>query len=166
MLEPQDMQVWSLSWKGPLEEEMATHSSILAGIIPRPKERVVCVPQCRKESAATQHAHTPDTLSVHAQSCLILCNPMHYSPPGIFQARILEWVAISYSRQSFWPKDQTHVSCISCAGRRILYHFILYHSLSLFIITLSLCHLGSPILYLENPKVSTQKLLEYMNSAR
>ena len=32
------MQVWSLSWKGPLEEEMATHSSILAGIIPRPKE--------------------------------------------------------------------------------------------------------------------------------
>ena len=34
---------------------------------------------------------------------------------GIFQARILEWVAISFSRGSSWPKDQVHVSCI--AGR-------------------------------------------------
>ena len=36
------------------------------------------------------------------QSCLILCNPMDYSPPGssvhgILQARILEWIAISFS---------------------------------------------------------------------
>ena len=40
-----------------------------------------------------------------AQSCAILCNPMDYSPPGssvhgIFLARILEWVAISFSRGS------------------------------------------------------------------
>ena len=40
-----------------------------------------------------------------AQSCLTLCDPLDYSPPGssvhgIFQARILEWVAISYSRGS------------------------------------------------------------------
>ena len=39
-----------------------------------------------------------------------LCDPMHYSPPGssvhgILQARILEWVAISYSRGSFQPRD-------------------------------------------------------------
>ena len=47
-----------------------------------------------------------------AQSCLTLCNPMDCSLPGssvrgIFQARILEWVAISFSRRSFQPRDQT-----------------------------------------------------------
>ena len=41
-----------------------------------------------------------------------------YSPPssfvhGIFQARILEWVAISFSRGSSWPRYQTQVSCIA-----------------------------------------------------
>ena len=42
---------------------------------------------------------------------------------GIFQARIQEWVAISYSRGSSWPRDWTQVSCSSCTGRRILYHW-------------------------------------------
>ena len=42
-----------------------------------------------------------------AQSCLILCDPVDYSPPGssirgILQARILEWVAISFSRDLIW----------------------------------------------------------------
>ena len=38
--------------------------------------------------------------------------------PGILQARTLEWVAISFSRGSSWPRDQAHVSCSSClAGR-------------------------------------------------
>ena len=46
------------------------------------------------------------------QSCVILCDPMDYSPPGstiqgIFQARILEWVVIYFSRGSFWPGDRT-----------------------------------------------------------
>ena len=40
----------------------------------------------------------------------------------ILQARILECVAISFSGGSSGPKDQTHVSCISCIGRQILYH--------------------------------------------
>ena len=53
---------------------------------------------------------------VCAQSCLTLCDPMGCSPLGsadhrIFQARILEWVAISSSRESSWPRDQTLVSC-------------------------------------------------------
>ena len=39
---------------------------------------------------------------------------------GIFQARIMEWVVISYSRGSSWPRDWTCISCISCVGRRIL----------------------------------------------
>ena len=55
-----------------------------------------------------------------------LCNPMDYSPPGssvhgIFQARILEWVAISSCRGSFQPRNQTHVST-SCTGRRVPWH--------------------------------------------
>ena len=46
------------------------------------------------------------------------CDPMDCSPPGssvhgIFQARILEYVAISSSRGSSQPTDQTHVSCVS-----------------------------------------------------
>ena len=40
-----------------------------------------------------------------------------------FQARTLEWVAISYSRGSFRPRNQTRVSCVSCPGRQILYHY-------------------------------------------
>ena len=54
----------------------------------------------------------------------LLCVPMHCSLPcfpvrGILQARVLEWVALSFSRGSSQPRDQTHVSCI---GRRVLYH--------------------------------------------
>ena len=53
-----------------------------------------------------------------------LCDYMDYSPAGssvygILQARILEWVAIPFSRGSSQPRDQTWVSCI---GRQILYH--------------------------------------------
>ena len=58
------------------------------------------------------------------QSCPALCIPMNCSPPGssvhgILQARMLEWVAISSSRGSSWPRDWTR---ISCTGRRILSH--------------------------------------------
>ena len=54
------------------------------------------------------------------QLCLTLCDPMDCSPPGssvrgILQARILEWVAMSFSRESSQPRDQTRVSRI--AGR-------------------------------------------------
>ena len=46
------------------------------------------------------------------------CNPMDYSildsfVPRISQVIILEWVAISFSRRSSWPRDQIRVSCIS-----------------------------------------------------
>ena len=40
----------------------------------------------------------------------------------IFHARILEWVAISSSRGSSWPRDRTQVSCVSCIGRRVPHH--------------------------------------------
>ena len=56
-----------------------------------------------------------------AQSCPTLCDPMDCSLPGfsvhgIFQARILKWVAISFSRRSSQPRDWTRVSLI--VGRR------------------------------------------------
>ena len=59
-------------------------------------------------------------MSVHCQLCLTLCGHMDCSLPGssvhgISQARILEWVAISSSRGSSPPKDQTHLSCSSPA---------------------------------------------------
>ena len=57
--------------------------------------------------------------------CLTLCDPMDCSPPGssvhgILQARILERIAILFSRGSSRPRDQT--SIISCIGRHVLYH--------------------------------------------
>ena len=54
----------------------------------------------------------------------LFCDPVDSSPPGasvhgIFQAWIMEWVDISFSRISSWLRDRT---CVSCLGRRILYH--------------------------------------------
>ena len=62
---------------------------------------------------------------MHTQSFPTLCNPMDCSLPGcsvygIFQARILEWVANSFSRGSSWPWDGTCISCVSCTGRQVL----------------------------------------------
>ena len=59
-------------------------------------------------------------------SCVWLCNPMDCSPPGssahgILQAKILEWIAISSSKGSSWPRNQTHVSIVSCLGRGVHY---------------------------------------------
>ena len=59
---------------------------------------------------------------MHAQSCLTLCNPMDCSSPGssvlgIFQAIILEWIAIPLSRGSSQLRDWIHISCV---GRQIL----------------------------------------------
>ena len=91
----------------------------------------------------TLDSKTPDILnlkriSVCAKSlqlCTALCDPMDCSPSdssvhGILQARILEWVAIPFSRGSSWPRDRTHISYVSYIGRQILY---------------PLSHLGSPL---------------------
>ena len=60
-------------------------------------------------------------LSEVAQLCPTLCDPMdcsllRSSVHGIFQAKVLEWVAISFSRGSSWPRDWTQVS--HTVGRR------------------------------------------------
>ena len=61
------------------------------------------------------------------QSCVTLCDSMDCSPPGssvhgVLQVRILEWVVIPFSRGSSRPRDQAHVSYVSCIGRQVLYH--------------------------------------------
>ena len=70
------------------------------------------------------------------QSCLTLCSPVDCSLPGspahgIFQARVLEWVAISYCNGSSQPRDWTCISCVSCIGSKILYHQCYLESLKL-----------------------------------
>ena len=111
------------------------------------KATVLCSVSCAsphlaqsKDQCTVQHSlnHMDSTfVCVHAQLYLILCDPMDCSPPGssvcgLFQARILEWVATSLSRGSSLPWDWTHVSCASCIRRRMF---------------LPLCNLGSPQLW-------------------
>ena len=67
-------------------------------------------------TSATETAEHQSESEV-TQSCLTLCNPMDCSLHGsslrgILQARVLEWVAISFSRGSSQPRDWTQVSCI------------------------------------------------------
>ena len=117
----QETQVRSLDWEDPLEKEMAIYSSILAWKIPWMEE------PGRLQSMWSQRVGHDFTftfiLSAAAtaaaakslQSCPTLCNPINGSPAGssvheIFQARILEWVAISFSRGSSQPRGQTRWS--------------------------------------------------------
>ena len=73
--------------------------------------------------------HIYGSTCMHAkllQSCATLCDPMDYSLPvfslhGPLQVRILKWFAMPSSRGSSRPRDQTHVSYISCIGRQLLY---------------------------------------------
>ena len=70
------------------------------------------------------------------QWCPTLCNPIDCSLPGssvrgIFQERIMQWVAVSFSRWSSRPRDQT----------------LIVVSLALAASSLPLCHLGIPLLY-------------------
>ena len=72
--------------------------------------------------ACTDCCHAPVALCMSAESCPTLLSPPDYSAQGssvhrILQARIVESVAISYSRGSSPPRDQTRVSC---TGRWLL----------------------------------------------
>ena len=91
--------VWFQLWHFRKDEIMKTGKRSM-GYRKRRISRCVCVCVC--------------VCSV-TRSCPILCNPVDWSPPGssvygIFQARVLEWVAISFSRGSSRPRDQTWVS--------------------------------------------------------
>ena len=114
-----------------------THSSILGWRIPWTEEpgRLQSIGSQRvghdwRDSAHGMHIYIYGILVVYSLSHVWLsCNTMNYSPPGssshgISQARILEWVAISYYKRSSQPRGWTHVSCVSSIGRWILYHWV------------------------------------------
>ena len=92
----------------------------LFGLYLEPLQKVcVCVCVCVYSYIYLNHFAVQQKLTLYinyesesevAQSCPTLCDPMDYSLPGssvhgIFQARILEWVAISFSRRSSQPRD-------------------------------------------------------------
>ena len=61
------------------------------------------------------------------QSCPTLCDPMDCSPPGssvhdVIQSRILEWVAMSFSRGSSQQRDWSLILYVFFIGRRVFYH--------------------------------------------
>ena len=73
-------------------------------------------------------------LSNHYRTCFCaqplshvrLCESMHCSLTdssvhGIFHARLLEWVAMPFSRGSSWPRDRILIFYVSCIGRQVLY---------------------------------------------
>ena len=64
------------------------------------------------------------------QLCPTLPDPMDCSPPGssvhwVFQARILAWVAMSFSRGSSLPRELTLISCVSCITGGFLTHWVI-----------------------------------------
>ena len=59
------------------------------------------------------------------------CSLPDSSVHGILQARILEWVAFSFSKGFSQLKDQTHVSCISCIDRWVLHYWATWEAQSL-----------------------------------
>ena len=86
------------------------------------------------------------------QSCLTLCNPVVCSPSGfsvhgILQTRILEWVAMTSSRESLWPRDWTCIFCDSCIAGRFFK-----------VDSLLLSHWGSPLVTAMKVKVSPFQL--------
>ena len=121
-----ETQVQSLGWEVPLEEKMATHSSILAWEIPWTEEcgglQSMVSQRVRHDRATEQQQVCYISVltwnlfqlikltsvlpvcvcvCVCAQSSPTLCNPIDCSPPGscvrgIIQAKILEWVAVSF----------------------------------------------------------------------
>ena len=86
-------EMYSLCQQSDIKKKLTDQMAILLASTPKPWSEV---------------------LVVHL--CPTLGDPMECSPPGssvhgIFHARILEWVAIYFSRGSSWPRDQTQVSC-------------------------------------------------------
>ena len=87
------------------------------GLLP-PSLLVIARSQVISDAEPTFLSASWESESEVAQSCPTLCDPMDCSPPGssvygIFQARVLEWAAISFSRGSSRPRDWTQVSSIA-----------------------------------------------------
>ena len=79
---------------------------------------ILVVLTCKYKSKYSKVEKNVNMKVLVTDSCPTLCQPMDCSPlgssvHGILQARILEWVAISFSRGSSWPRDPIWVSCTS-----------------------------------------------------
>ena len=110
------------------KEELKTHLNRSWGLskllmLYDPKQNVLKVLSLLDSPTLSQHSSSSKNLLslevevLVAQSCLTLWDPMDRSPPGfsvygISQARILEWVAIFFSRGSSQLRDRTQASCI------------------------------------------------------
>ena len=78
------------------------------------------------------HSRSKGAKGSQENACVVFdsFNPVNCSLPGssvhgIFPGKILEWVGISSSRGSSWPRDWTRVSGVSCSGRRFFTHYII-----------------------------------------
>ena len=119
-----DFQYGSAIWLLPLQNAQSANSLLSPwyGIFPQGGSfsyLVVCIetlPAWKEQSCVLtgidtySNLHFPPLCELVAQSYPTLCEPMDCSPPGssahgIFQARILEWVAISFSRGSSQPRS-------------------------------------------------------------
>ena len=87
---------------------------------------MLCAPRAEWATSLFQSA---SVCAKSLQSCLTLCNPMDCSPQAPLsmgfssqESRILEWVAISFSRESSRPRNRTHISYVSCIGRQALHY--------------------------------------------
>ena len=97
-------------------EDCPEKKEIMRGIEQRDLQKLILGPE---------HIYLTACSFLVPKSHPTLCNPHGLQPtrllfPGIFQARILEWVVISFSWRSFQSRDWT---CVSCIGRQILYHW-------------------------------------------
>ena len=105
---------WAVGWGGHSGKQRGHHAEPLATNL----IFISCFMKTARSKALSQELWFISMCVLVAESCPTLCDPMDCSPPdssvhGIFQARTLEWVAISFSRGSFWPRDPTWVSCIA-----------------------------------------------------
>ena len=118
-----DDREWSWARGVPRRQTDRWRQNQLALVSSTGKDKTGCCLRSFKRGPSPEDLSTYFSKEV-AQSCPTLCDPMDCSPPGssvrgIFQARVLEWVAISFSRGFSRPRDWTRVSCT--AGRCITF---------------------------------------------
>ena len=133
-----------LALQDPGSKQQKWHSSHLTPSVPpspQPGQQTAGGKTGPVDFSISRHLHTLHWQRTHlsqcccwcclaAESCPTLCDHMDYSPKdssahAISQVRILEWIAISFSRGSFQPRDQT---CVSCIDRQIPYQWATWES--------------------------------------
>ena len=144
------MNVQSTS-QGPLKGNICTWSWKEASFSPHLSQPVFLFPLA-VVSIPHQVYWCPVCVCSVAQLCPSVCDRRNHNLPGssvhgFLQARILEWIAMPSSRGFFWSRDRTHVSCISCIGRQILYHWATWEALCTIVTRVTL-HVESYIAFL------------------